>query len=166
MKYIFLSDPKGEYQDKDKVSFRVQSFSDIVNLVTPFTVYTAASEADAATQAGLTFVISPVDQAALTKAKAKKMAALGEKLRTDLLAIFANWTVGEQYDFDGARVALNADLLAGNIVRAITGVSTFRVADATLTDHRNAVLGVLNAAAAKFGAVQAASTVEAVNAIS
>lgn len=97
-------------------------------------------------------------------ARKPKLSALSEKLRKDLLAIFATWTVGEQYDFDGARIALNADLEAGNLTRAIQGVSTFRVTDVTITDHRNAVLSVLNAAAVKFQALAAAVTVDAVNA--
>lgn len=102
----------------------------------------------------------------LETARKRKLAALATSLRTDLLAIFASWTVGEQYDFDGARVALNADLEAGNLARAITGVTQFRAGDTSIEDHRAAVLAVLTVAAAKFTALAAATTIEAINAIS
>lgn len=102
----------------------------------------------------------------LAAAKDEKSMLLGESLRADLMAVFASWTVGEQYDFDGARVALNADLEAGNLARAITGVSQFRAGDTSIEDHRAAVLAVLTAAAVKFTALAATTTIEAINAIS
>lgn len=132
-------------------------------LSTPHHQFTGTLEACNAEIARLH--LAPLPDPALAAAKAAKFATLGEKLRADLLAIFAGWTVGEQYDFDGARLALNADLEKGDLARAIAGVQTFRPADTSLEAHRTAVEAVLTAAAQKFAAVGAAQTVEAVNAV-
>lgn len=105
------------------------------------------------------------ERAALELARAAKIKSIGEKLREDLLAVFASWTPGEQYDFDGARRAIADDLERGDIAKVISGITNFRAGDTSLDVHREALIAILNPAAARFAAVAAATTVEAIAAI-
>jgi hypothetical protein len=78
-------------------------------------------------------------------------AVVLKQLKADLITVFTSWSKGQQYDFEGARQAMVADLAVGDITAAIQGVSTFRPADASLQPHRMQILALLTAAAAALG---------------
>lgn len=60
MRYLILPDPRGPYTDADKKTFRITELSDTAKVSGPIKPIIAASEADAAKQAGLTLVPVPV----------------------------------------------------------------------------------------------------------
>jgi len=101
--------------------------------------------------------------AALAAAKTAKALSLSNGLKTALLAEFTGLTPAQQYMLNGARLALNDDLTAGNMANAIAGVTNFILPDPSLGTAQTTILGILNTYAPKFAALEAATTVDAVN---
>jgi hypothetical protein len=90
-------------------------------------------------------------QVAAAQQASAHAAVVLKQLKADLITVFTSWSKGQQYDFEGARQAMVADLAVGDITAAIQGVSTFRPADASLQPHRMQILALLTAAAAALG---------------
>ncbi len=133
------------------------------NLVTKASQYLGTqSECQAKiTALGLT----PLPDPALVAARQAKTSALTSALRTALLAQFAGIAPQWQYALNGARLALNADLLIGNFSAAISAVTAFPLPDPSLASFQTAVLATLNQYAPLFAAAQSATTIDAVNAV-
>ena len=110
-------------------------------------------------------IAAAITGASLVAAQAAKIASLGAALKSALLAEFNSLTPAQQYMLNGARLALNDDLSAGNMTNAIAGVTSYILPDPSLAAAQSTVLGILNTYAPKFAAVAAAATVDAVNAI-
>lgn len=162
MRYLFIPDKSGPWQNASGQRGQCSALAETATVTGPRIPILADSEEAAAALAGLAAVPVPAER--LESARRARQAQIGAQLRTDLLAVFESWTVGEQYDFDGARQALNADLQAGDLARAIAGVTTFRPADSTLAGHRAQVLSVLGAADTRLAALLAATTLAEVEA--
>jgi hypothetical protein len=66
---------------------------------------------------------------------------------------------------NGARLAINDMLTAGDIPDAITAVTEYPLPDSSYAPLQAAILADLNAYASKFAALQTAATITAVNAV-
>lgn len=115
------------------------------------------------------FHLTPPLDPALAAAKTAKLAELGATLKAALLAQFGSAPLGGQWQFDPLRAGCNACLEKGDLVSAAKGLQD--ALDHTLIPNGFAgivtdCIGLIQTAEPKFAAVQAATTIDEVNAIS
>ncbi len=104
----------------------------------------------------------------LVAAKAAKLASLSASLKAALLAQFASAPLGGQWQFDPVRAGCDAALEKGDRTRAVQGLqdtldhNLVPAAFAPLVDN---CIGWIQAYEASFAAVESATTVAAVEAV-
>jgi hypothetical protein len=101
----------------------------------------------------------------LLAAKAAKKLSLSNALKALLISQFNAWTPTQRAVMNGARLAINDMLTAGDIPDAITAVTEYPLPESSYATLQAAILADLNAYASKFAALQTAATIAAVNAV-
>lgn len=112
--------------------------------------------------------LTPLPDPVLVAAKEAKLAALGADLKAALIAQFESAPLGGQWQFDPLRAGCNSMLEKGDLASAAQGLQDaldHSLIPSGFASIVTTCIGLIQTAAPKFAAVQAATTVEAVNAV-
>ena len=184
MRYLILPDTTGPYMDADKKTYHITELSDTAKVSGPIKPITAASEADAAKQSGLSLIHVPLSKTAI-QAKLKELALASEApVTVSGMRLLADAPSQSQFNNlvtllqlardaqpdDTHRAGLLATPLsavAGPVVDADGGTHDMSIADAfaLVLAYGQAVGAARAAMVAKQAAVRAAKTLEELAAI-